>query len=108
MNANLIGLKLRQSNFRILSRSQKLYKPSNFAEEIYQQTLPVLKKELDGRKFRLLGVSSRQMSPEHNANPDDLFDAFSAKQRQIEKALDKVRGRFGTSIISKGRGFEKN
>ncbi|WP_421780904.1 DNA polymerase IV [Kiloniella litopenaei] len=105
--ARTINLKLKTGDFRLISRSRKAFAPTQLAEEIYQTTLPLLKEQCNGQRFRLLGVGGSDLvSPEH-ADPHDLLDPEKEKRKKIETALDKVRDKLGKDSIQKGRSYQK-
>ncbi|MDP6345201.1 MAG: DNA polymerase IV [Alphaproteobacteria bacterium] len=100
-----VVLKLRRSDFRILTRSRRLPDPTQLAETIYRQAGQLLVKEADGTPYRLLGVGLMGMVPGETADPVDLADPAAPRRADAERAVDKVRQRFGRAAIQKGRGF---
>jgi len=107
--ANLAGggvtLKLKQADFRQLTRSRMLPTPTQMAEEIYREALPLLDQEADGRAFRLIGIGATRLCGAEAADTPDLLDPGKANRLNIERAMDSVRQRFGRDAISKGRGL---
>ena len=98
-----VTLKLRQSNFKIITRSRNFSYFTDMAEEIYRHTLYMLTKEIDGRSFRLLGIGAIKLSAKKNELCTRTLDLDQDKLVRIEQAMDKVRGRFGDKSIIKGR-----
>ncbi|MEM7172277.1 MAG: DNA polymerase IV [Pseudomonadota bacterium] len=101
-----VTLKLKTTDFRLISRSRKLLAPTQIAEEIYRESLPLLQKEADGRLFRLIGVGCADLCDAHLADPPDLLDPDKGKRRKVEQTIDKVRDRLGKNSIVKGRAFK--
>ena len=67
-------LKLKTANFQILTRNHRLANPTQRADRLIEAILPLLKRETDGRAFRLLGVGISDLTPAEDADPPDLFD----------------------------------
>jgi DNA polymerase-4 len=68
-----IVLKLKTSDFRILTRSRRLSHPTQRAQLIYAQVALLIDKEADGRRFRLIGVGVADLEAASSADPVDLF-----------------------------------
>ena len=68
-----IVLKLKTSDFRILTRSRRLSHPTQRAELIFASVAALIDREADGRHFRLLGVGIGDLGPAAGADPTDLF-----------------------------------
>ena len=100
-----VTLKLKTAEFKLLTRSRKLSRPTQLAEVIYQQILPLLAVEADGRKFRLIGVGSYDLGPPRIDEDQDLLDADAGRRAKVERAIDSVRDKLGRDAIRKGRGW---
>lgn len=96
-----VTLKLKSAGFRLRTRAASLSDPTQLAETIYRTALPLLEKECDGTAFRLIGIGVSALAPADDADPPDLLDAKAAT---VERTIDRVRERFGTQAIGKGRG----
>jgi DNA polymerase-4 len=66
-----------------------------------------LKREADGTRFRLLGVGLSNLAPADNADPASLVDPQGEKRAAAERAMDKIRTKFGGEAVGTGRGFKK-
>jgi DNA polymerase IV len=75
-----IILKLKTSDFRVLSRSRRLAHPTQRSDVIWQNVSALIDKAADGRSFRLIGVGVAEIEPATAADPIDLF-GFSAHPR---------------------------
>ena len=75
--SNLAGgtlvLKMKTHDFQTLTRNQKLTDPTQLAEVIYETAAQLIKREADGRAFRLIGVGVSDIRPAAEADPPDLF-----------------------------------
>ncbi len=65
-----VVLKLKTSDFRILTRSRRLLHPT-------QRAAALINAEADGRQFRLIGIGVDQLASGTAADPPDLFGALS-------------------------------
>src|SRR5215475_5520916 len=100
-----IVLKLKTANFRLKSRSASLDAPTQLADRIFRTAQSALKREADGTRYRLLGVGLSNLAPAQEADPASLADPESDKRAAAERAMDKIRGKFGGEAVSKGRGL---
>ena len=66
-----------------------------------------MKREADGTRFRLLGVGLSNLGAAAEADPDSLIDPVSDKRAAAERAMDKIRSKFGGEAVDKGRGLRK-
>lgn len=72
-----VVLKLKSSDFKIRTRNMRLSHPTLREEIILQSALTLLEKEIDGTKFRLLGVGVADLFSAEEADPVDLFGEAS-------------------------------
>jgi DNA polymerase IV len=68
-----ITLKLKTSDFHVLSRSRRLADPTQRAETLYRASLPLLRAEADGTAYRLIGIGADRLADVALADPPDLF-----------------------------------
>ena len=101
-----VVLKLKTGDFKSRTRSLTLPDPTQLAEVIYRTSAPLLAKETDGTSFRLLGVGISQLSDGGFSDPPDMLDPTATRRADAERAMDKVRARFGNEAIIKGRGMK--
>jgi DNA polymerase IV len=98
-------LKLKSSDFRIITRRHRLEAPTQLAEVLYRTALPMLAREADGRRFRLIGVGGADLVEAEGADPADLLDPEGGRMAEIERVIETVRERLGPDSIRKGRGL---
>lgn len=72
-----VTIKLKQSDFRLLTRTRRLPNPTQQADAIFQAAKNLLEAEADGRTFRLIGVGVGDLTDTSEADPPDLFAAAS-------------------------------
>ncbi|MFQ5772916.1 MAG: DNA polymerase IV [Kiloniellaceae bacterium] len=101
-----VTLKLKSHDFRQLSRSRRLGDPTCLAEVLYRAALPLLEREADGRRFRLIGIGASDLVDGALADPPDPLNPDRERQVRVEKAIDAVRAKLGEAAIGKGRGLE--
>jgi DNA polymerase IV len=68
-----IALKLKTSDFQVLTRSRRLVDPTQRAETLYAAALPLLRAAADGTSFRLIGIGADRLAEGALADPPDLF-----------------------------------
>lgn len=99
-----IQLKLRSADFHVLTRRVTLRGPTQMAETIYQTAHRLLLATADGKaRYRLVGVGISNFAPAEICDQFDLFEAEERKIVETERAIDKVRAKFGKDAILKGR-----
>ncbi len=107
MAGQVVVLKLKTSDFRQLSRRLTLETPAQHADTIYTVARRLLNGALANGPFRLLGVGIAGLCPEQAAGASaDLLDIDAPKRRAIEAATDRIRQKFGTDAIKKGRALK--
>ncbi|MEO7054807.1 MAG: DNA polymerase IV [Rhizomicrobium sp.] len=107
LSGRTVVLKLKTANFRLLTRSASLDAPTQLADKIFRVAQSALKREADGKRFRLLGVGLSNLTAGARADPASLIDPVSDKRAAAERAMDKIRSKFGGEAVGKGRGMRK-
>ena len=100
-----VVLKLKTAEFQIVTRRHRLPTPTQLAEVLYRTTLPLLAREADGRRFRLIGVGGIDLGDGKDADPADLLDPEGRRLAALERVVETVRERLGRDAIRKGRGL---
>ncbi|KQT60445.1 MULTISPECIES: DNA polymerase IV [unclassified Aureimonas] len=103
--ASTIVLKLKTADFKIRTRNRKLADPTRLADRIFDAGRRMIEKELDGTRFRLIGIGCNDFEPAHLADPPDLVDPAAGKRALAEAALDRLRAKFGNASIETGHTF---
>ena len=99
----VVTLKLKTAKFRIITRRQSLRDPTQLADRIYRTARDLMANVNEG-PYRLLGVGISDLMPEGDADrTPDLLDPDAAKRTEAERATDKIREKFGSDAIKKGR-----
>ena len=100
-----VVLKLKTSRFKIRTRSMSLDTPTQLADVIFQVARTMLKREADGTAFRLLGVGLSGLANAEACDAFDLLGRDKSRRAAAERAIDKLRTRFGDDSVRKGRSF---
>ncbi|MDF1777456.1 MAG: DNA polymerase IV [Rhizobiaceae bacterium] len=103
-----IALKLKGADFKSKTRNKRLDDPTCLADRIFRTGLSLLEKELDGTRYRLLGIGVSDLTKAELADPPDLVDTDATKRAVAEQAIDKVRDRFGRDAVETGYTFGKH
>jgi DNA polymerase IV len=74
------------------------------AHRIFSASLPLLKREATGAAFRLIGVGISNLSTE--VIETKSLDARVETLTRAERAIDKLRGKFGRHAVERGLGFK--
>ena len=101
-----IVLKMKTDDFKSRTRSHSLSDPTQLADKIYKNACVMMIKELDGSRYRLIGIGLSNIQSEAFADPLDLVDIEGEKRARMEKAIDKVRNKFGGESVELGLTFD--
>jgi DNA polymerase-4 len=102
-----VVLKLKSRDFRIRTRNRQLGDPTQLADRIFSVGMELLRRELDGTKYRLLGIGVSDLSDDGKADPPDLVDLKARKRAMAEGAIDALRDKFGRKAVETGYTFGK-
>jgi DNA polymerase-4 len=105
-----VTLKVKYSDFVLVTRSVTLTDASDDEFEIYRQTCNLLKKTDVGRRpVRLLGISLSQLNFLGPGNQLNLFDENkdSKKKKNLHRALDSLYDKHGEKCVMPGTLIEE-
>ncbi|NTS29834.1 DNA polymerase IV [Phyllobacterium sp. BT25] len=102
-----VVLKLKTRDFKLRTRNRQLADPTQLADRIFRTGCSLLEKEIDGTRFRLIGIGVSDLSDDGRADPKDLVDVQATKRAVAEGAIDKLRGKFGNNAVETGYTFGK-
>jgi DNA polymerase-4 len=103
-----VTLKLKTADFRILTRARSLENPTQLAGKIFAASRELLAREVNGTRYRLLGVGVTALTDADDADPADLIDRSGERSAAAERAIDRVRGKFGHEAMVKGLAFDED
>jgi DNA polymerase-4 len=101
-----VNLKLKTADFRIKTRARSLAEPTQLAGRIFEAGRELLGREVDGTRFRLIGIGVSNLDDAGKADPVDLVDRQGARSAKAERAIDRVREKFGKAAMVKGLVFD--
>jgi DNA polymerase-4 len=101
-----VTLKLKTAEFRILTRARSLEDPTQLAGTIFAAGRDLLAREINGTRYRLIGIGVSALTGADGADPADLIDRTAARKAAAERAVDRVRGKFGQNAMVRGLTFE--
>ncbi len=107
MAGSTVVLKLKTDHFKTRTRNTSLSDPTSLAIRIFDASRPMLEREVDGKTaFRLIGVGiSNLVHMETDAEVGGLDQRADANAK-VELAMDKLRDKYGTAAIEKGRSLK--
>ncbi|MCV6603042.1 MAG: DNA polymerase IV [Cohaesibacter sp.] len=98
-----ITLKLKNAQFKSITRSRSLPDPTRLADKIYSIGKDMLLKELNGKsQYRLIGIGIGELCDAEQADPPDLIDERATKRAKAELAMDKLSEKFGARTVELG------
>lgn len=99
-----VTLKLKRSDFQLISRRHSLTDPTQLTDRIYRAAKAMFDQAKVKAPFRLIGVGISDLAGEDQADLDrDLLDPQAGQRAAAERATDVIRARFGKDAILKGR-----
>jgi DNA polymerase-4 len=103
LGGRTVVLKLKTANFRIRTRSVSLDVPTQLADTIFRVARNALRREAAGPRFRLLGVGLSNLADAARCDQLDLVDRSEGRRAAAERAMDRLRTKFGNDAVEKGR-----
>jgi DNA polymerase-4 len=100
----VVTLKLRTTDFRIVTRRRTLPVPTQTARTLFALGRELLAREATGRPWRLIGVGVSDLV-EAGAVEGDFFAGDERRALAGERTVDALRARFGADAVTSGRIF---
>ena len=100
-----VQMRLKTQDFKTLSRNRRLADPTALADRIFRVGSELLRRECDGRRFRLIGIGVADLTPIDFCDPPDLVDEGAGRRARAEAAIDDLRRRFGADAVEQGLVF---
>ena len=98
-----VTLKLKSAGFRLRTRARHLMIPTQLANMLYEAGEQLLAREIDGTAFRLIGIGVSGIEAASGVDPVDLIEPGIARRVAAERAMDRVRTRFGKGAVIRGK-----
>jgi DNA polymerase-4 len=105
LQAKTITLKIRYGDFRTITRSLTMDKPTNTTQMLLQEAQALFDQwfKTSAGPLRLLGVGTSGLSPEGTGQKLLFADPEEEKQKKIDTAFDQIREKYGQDILKRGQ-----
>ena len=110
LEGKTITLKVKYSDFKLITRSVTLHHYTNDSTEIYSNVCSLLEKTAVGKRpVRLLGISLSNLADSDAGRQLSLFsqEESSEKRKELNKTADSILDKFGNRGIRPGSLIEK-
>ena len=97
VKARVAQLKIKLSDFKLITRRTTLPDPTDDGQALYRAALDLLARVPLSQKVRLTGVSAQDIVAP--ASQIGLFAPPPTRSQQLNSALDRIADRFGSSAI---------
>ncbi len=94
-----VRVKLRKSDFSIVSRQRMLPSPTASSAPIYAAAQPLARELLNEAPFRLVGVAAYALSRKPAEGQLDLLTDGAGRSEQLDAVMDSVSNRFGAGAL---------
>jgi DNA polymerase-4 len=101
-----VSIKLKTTDFQILTRQHRLSEPTDVAERLYSVGVDLLKHVDHPGPFRLVGMVAYDLVGIDDLVQLDLFGTLT-RQRQLEVAIDGLTERFGPNVVHRANDLDK-
>ncbi len=101
----VVTLKLRETDFRIVTRRRTLPVATQTAKTLFQVGRELLAREATGRPWRLIGIGIADLIDADSA-AGDFFADVERKALAGERSVDAIRARFGADAMTTGRNLK--
>ena len=101
--AKCVTLKLRYADFTTITRRHTLRQSDNSDQTIFDSGLQLLKITLTAEKqpVRLIGIGVSNLV--ESGRQLDMLDASTRRREQLDRAIDRIRQKYGFTAIQTGR-----
>ena len=105
LEARTITLKLRYEDFRTVTRSTTLDNPTNTTKTLWQKAEEIFLKwhKKSAGPLRLLGFGVSGLQKSGTGQQQLFVEPGQEKQKRLDKAFDKIRGKFGHDALRRGK-----
>lgn len=101
--ASCIAVTIRYNTFQDRSHQCKLYNATDSTDEIYQTACDLFRTLWDYKTpIRLIGLALTDLTEDDDYQIDLFTTEKKQKARQLDKAMDSIRNRFGSDAIGRG------
>jgi len=100
-----VAIRLRYADFKTITRQVILKEASDVTQVVFATAQQLLGKALaqQEKPVRLIGIRISSLVGEGQQLP--MFDSGMEKPEHLDKAIDKIRGKYGSTAIKTGNGI---
>jgi DNA polymerase-4 len=104
LQAQTITLKIRYGDFRTITRSATMDKPTNTTQTLLQEAVELFDKwyKKSPGALRLLGFGTSGLSAEGTEQQLLFANPEEEKQKKVDSAFDKIRQKYGDDSLKRG------
>ena len=104
-SAKCAAIKLRYADFKTIARQVTLQEASDVTQAIFATAQQLLSKALaeQQKPIRLIGIRVSSLVGEERQLP--MFDSRPEKPEHLDKAIDRIRSKYGSAAIRTGNGI---
>ena len=96
-----VRVKLKRSDFRVLTRQRALNEPTDVAAELFRVGKMLLDEFGDAGPFRLIGLGVYDFVQADKLPQLMLTNETTSRARRLEKTLDDLADRFGAGVVQR-------
>lgn len=102
--ARTITLKLRDGNFKTVTRNSTFEKATNITETLWQEAKSSFLKwrKKSACALRLLGFGAAGLISEGSGQKELFTDPDEEKQKRLDKTFDRIKHRYGDDAVKRG------
>ena len=103
--ARCVAIRLRYADFKTITRQVNLKEASDVTQVVFATAQQLLTKPLaqQEKPIRLIGIRISSLVGEGKQLP--MFDSGTGKPEHLDKAIDKIRSKYGSTAIKTGNGI---
>lgn len=113
--AGMLSVEIKYFTFETCSHQKQLFRVTSSDTEIYQEAVRLFDELWNGQPVRLLGIRSSKLVGEDEPRQLSIFDiqmpekspTEKRKQENLDRALDKIRDRYGENAVMRGSFLKK-
>ncbi len=109
--ANMVSVEIKYSTFQTVSHQKQIARATNTDQVIYENACELFHELWNGEPIRLLGIRTSKLKDDDAPEQMSIFDfqyeevsdkVKEEKHQKLDKALDKIRKKFGDEAIKRG------
>lgn len=100
--AGSVTVEVKYNDFRSCSHQKPLDRATASADTLHKEVCSLFDELWNGMPIRLLGVRTTKLEEENAPFQMSLFDYEDSNNNELDKAIDKIRSKYGFDAIKKG------